>query len=124
MVGWVLGVPAGPNFFPVQEESAKEVKEWKMRYKKNTMYGAIAEQAVYDMILSEKSKRKWFQRHFLLYTLGILLCPTQKPSWISPRHLYMLGNAAKAYKYNWGAYVLDWLAKYREKFKTSTEGIG
>lgn len=124
MVGWVLGIPAGPSLFHLEQSSAKQFKEWKMKYKQDTMYGAIAESVVYKMVLSEKGNRTRFQRHFLLYTLGILLCPTLKHEWISPLHLYMLGNASKAYKYNWGKYVLDWLVKYREKYDTAKEGLG
>lgn len=123
MVGWVLGIPTSSCLFLPEESSIKQFKAWKMKYKNNTMYGVITESVVYQMVLSENENRSRFQRHFLLYTLGNLLCPTLKHGWISPKHVYLLGNASKAYKYNWGKYVLDWLVKYRVKFDTAREGL-
>lgn len=67
MVGWVLGIPAGPDLFHPEEASVKEFMEWKNKYKEETTYGALAEETVYNMVLSEKSKKKVSTTFFVVY---------------------------------------------------------
>lgn len=124
MVGCVLGLRYGRTQLHPDYSTKSIALEMKKMYKQNTVYGAIKESEVYTKIVGKEPSLKTFQMHFLLYCLGILLCPTQKCGWISPSHVYMLDKANNAAEYNWARYVLDWLVKYGKKFSTSREGYG
>ncbi|KAL8034411.1 hypothetical protein ABFX02_12G026700 [Erythranthe guttata] len=58
-----------------------------------------------------------FQRSFLLYVLGTLLCPTARLD-VSPSFLHFLTNMEVVHQYNWGKFLLDRLvrevARYRQ----------
>ncbi|KAL6512920.1 hypothetical protein OROHE_019710 [Orobanche hederae] len=58
-----------------------------------------------------------FQRSFLLYVLGTLICPTARLD-VSPSFLHFLTNMDVVHQYNWGKFLLDRLvrevARYRQ----------
>lgn len=124
MVGCVLGIRSGDHLL-VPNKSEKSVALETLRlYKQNTLYGPVAQHVVFEKVIGKQPEKEWFAKHFLLYVLGTILCPTQKCGWISPSHVYMLDKANNAAEYNWARYVLDWLVKYGKKFSTSREGYG
>ncbi|HCZ45689.1 MAG TPA: hypothetical protein DHV20_02985 [Brochothrix thermosphacta] len=122
MVGWVLGVPGGNYFFDVSKASRQDYKDWKLHYMEETVNGSIDESRLFDKVCSEKSNKTMFKQHFLLYTLGVLLCPIRKSGLISSVHIYVLDKARKAYDYNWGKYVIEWLIKDLSKIHKKIEG--
>ncbi|HCZ46824.1 MAG TPA: hypothetical protein DHV20_08760 [Brochothrix thermosphacta] len=123
-ISWVLGLNSGKHLLLPNNSSKLVDIHTKRQYKQNTSYGAVTESEVYSKIIDCHIDKISFKKHFLLYALGTLLCPTQKCGWISPIHITVLDKASEATKYNWAAYVLDWLVKYGEKFKNSIQGYG
>ncbi|XP_056682649.1 uncharacterized protein [Spinacia oleracea] len=123
MVNWVLGIPPEKALLHPSLSNKSTALNIKKLYK-NTMYGAVTQSEVFGKIVDDRTEKESFQRHFLLYALGTILCPTQKCGWISPLHLSVLPIASQASGYNWGRYVLDWLVKYGNKFNASKEGYG
>lgn len=124
LVTKVLGLRSGCTLKYPSHSTKSTSLQLKKMYKKNTLYGAIKESGVYGKIVVQDSSLFEFEMHFLLYTLGILLCPTQKTGWISPLHVSVIEHAHHASDYNWARYMLDWLVKYAKNLIKSKEGYG
>lgn len=118
-IGWVLGIPMGP--YTVQVDKVRKGKLERLKEVYNNSKG-IDEDFLRKKVQEGRS-REQFNADFLLYVLGVLLCPTQSNR-ISPHHLRALCLKDKIEKYNWCKYVLDWLVKYGIKFKQSIEKSG
>ncbi|PON58497.1 E3 ubiquitin-protein ligase SIN-like [Trema orientale] len=57
-----------------------------------------------------------FKRAFVLYSLGILLCPTARLD-VSPSFLHFLKNMSVIHQYNWGKFLLDRLVREVSRFR-------
>lgn len=117
-VGWVMGIP-GPNSPVPKDISPKVLFHLKRKYGNNN---GMDERAVFGAVVRSMSEVE-FKHTFLLYTLGVLLCPTQSCR-ISPMHLKVLHVATDAYKYNWCRYVFEWLVKCARSFSVSKNKYG
>lgn len=118
-VGWVLGIP-GPNKPVPKTTSSEMLSRLKQKYRNHK---GIDEKTPFDIITANDIGERDFKEAFLLYTLGVLLCPTQ--SWrINPKHLKVLSTCTNAYRYNWCQYVFDWLLVSARKFKHSRSLVG
>lgn len=118
-VGWVLRVP-GPNAAVPTDITTELLCHFKRKFGN---YNGVEEKAVFELMLGSSVPEIEFKQLFLLYALGVLLCPTQS-SKISPMHLKVLHAAAEAQKYNWCQYVLDWLVGCSRRFKSSQSKCG
>ncbi|PON77456.1 E3 ubiquitin-protein ligase SIN-like [Parasponia andersonii] len=56
-----------------------------------------------------------FKRTFVLYSLGILLCPTARLD-VSPSFLHFLKNMSVVHQFNWGKFLLDRLVREVSRF--------
>lgn len=119
-VGWVMGIP-GPGRSVPKDISLEHLRFLKLKYGNDK---GIDERVTFDAMVNGNLSETEFKQSFLLYALGVLLCPTQS-SKISPVHLKVLHNAQNATIYDWSKYVFDWLVTCAIRFKHSkSRGYG
>jgi hypothetical protein len=116
-VGWVLGIPRRKGRYVPQSENREALQGLKALYGNNK---GICETIVRDLMVACEDEAQ-FKQHFLLYTLGLLLCPTQNIKF-SPLLLKVCADpmiVMDTWSYNWAQYVLDWLVGCARKYKHS-----
>lgn len=80
-VGWVLGIP-GPNRRVPKIFCPKMLLQLKVKFGNDK---GIDEKSTFRLIVNSIDAEIEFKESFLVYTLGVLLCPTQSCK-ISPTH--------------------------------------
>jgi hypothetical protein len=125
-VGWVMGIPRMRNKDVKTMKNEERLRVLREFYRNDNGMSATT---VGDMMVACTDELQ-FKQHFILFTLGTLLCPTQSFK-ISPFHLKVVGdptNLTNAFNLNWAQFVLDWLVSYAKKYNvamsTSSSNLG
>lgn len=113
-VALVMGLPATGVDVPtvVASDEVKRIREEYKCPKTGVPYSVLVD----DLKSTDSGDR--FCRSFVLYALGILLCPTLKME-SSPKLFPAIVDVKNICTYNWAKFVLEWLVREVKEFRAT-----